>query len=57
MIALTVTMEINKNRTLSFIDSPDADVYRIEVKDYTGNVVADDIRIRKEDIKRLARSS
>lgn len=54
---MTVTMEINKNRTLSFIDSPDADVYRIEVKDYTGNVVADDIRIRKEDIKRLARSS
>ena len=54
---MTVTIEINENRTLSFIDSPDADVYKIEVKDYTGNVVANDIRIRKDDIKRLARSS
>ena len=55
--ALTVTISINENRTLSFSDSLDGKWFQVEAKDHRGNVLASGIRVSKEDIKRLAKSS
>jgi hypothetical protein len=54
---LTVTISINENRTLSFSDSLDGKWFQVEAKDHRGNVLASGIRVSKEDIKRLAKSS
>jgi len=54
---LKVTLDINENRTLEFVDSLDGKWFRVEAKDYQGNVIATDIRVSKEDIKRLARAN
>ena len=57
MTTLKVTLDINENSTLEFVDSLDGKWFRVEAKDYQGNVIATDIRVSKEDIKRLARAN